>query len=144
MAHIEDLGSEFDAPLDIVWKFLQTEQEHGRSHPNRRNARGAPGPEGSLRLSWEQQVQGKWVPVVNEVTMFPPVAMMINSKEGPLAGSKFIFYYKPNGAKTGVNVVGDFQSPVIPPAELRGMVLASLEEAYNEDNAALRQLAARR
>jgi len=71
--------------------------------------------------------------------MFPPVAMMVHSIEGPLAGSKFLFYYKPNGPKTGVNVVGDFHSKVIPPAQLESMVLASLEEAYNEDNAALRR-----
>ena len=95
-----------------------------------------------MRLSWEQNVQGQWVKVVNHVSMFPPVAMLIDSVEGPLAGSKFLFYYKPNGTKTGVNVVGDFHSAMIPPAQLEAMVLASLEEAYNEDNAALRRLGA--
>ena len=141
MVHIEDLGSQFDAPIDAVWRFIQSPDDHGQSHTNRRSVEGGPDAEGGMRLSWEQNVQGKWVKVVNRVTMFPPVAMMVHSIEGPLAGSKFLMYYRPNGAKTGVNVVGDFHSAMIPPAQLEPMVLASLEEAYNEDNASLRRLA---
>ena len=144
MVHLEDLGSQFDAPLDTVWKFIQSDGDHGQSHANRRNIQGAPAPEGGMRVSWEQNVQGNWVKVVNHVTTFPPIAMMVHSLEGPLAGSKFMFYYKPDGHKTGVNVVGDFHSAVIPPAQLEAMVMASLEEAYNEDNASLRRLAAKK
>jgi hypothetical protein len=144
MAHIEDLGSQFDAPIDIVWKFIDSPDDHGQSHANRRNIEGAPEKDGWMRLSWEQNVQGNWVKVVNRVTTFPPVAMMVHSVEGPLAGSKFIFYYKPNGAKTGVNVIGDFHSKMIPPAQLESMVMASLEEAYNEDNASIKKLAAKK
>lgn len=140
MVHIEDMGSQFDAPIELVWKFLQSPSDHGVSHTNRRNVQGAPDGEHSMRVSWEQEVEGKWVKVANRVTMFPPVAMMVESHEGPLAGSKFLMYYKPNGAKTGVSVVGDFHSPVIPPAQLEPMVLHSLEQAYNEDNASLRRL----
>ncbi|HTT26224.1 MAG TPA: hypothetical protein VMH90_04590 [Thermoplasmata archaeon] len=143
MVHLEDLGSHFDAPLDTVWKFLQSPDDHGRSHAGRRNIQGAPdGPDG-MRLSWEQHVEGNWVKVANRVTMFPPVAMLVHSVEGPLAGSKFMMYYRPDGARTVVNVVGDFQSKMIPPAQLQAMVLASLEEAYNEDNASLKRLVAR-
>jgi hypothetical protein len=144
MAHIEDLGSQFDAPLDAVWKFLQSPDDHGSSHKDRRNVEGAPDPEGGLRTSWEQNVNGNWVKVVNRVTMFPPVAVMVQSLEGPLAGSKFLMYYRANGAKTIVNVVGDFHSAMIPPAQLEPMVLASLESAYNDDNAALRHFAAKK
>lgn len=143
MVHIEDLGSQFDASIEDVWKFLQSPDDHGVSHPDRRNVTGAPDPEGGMRVTWEQNVQGKWVPVANRVTMFPPVALLVDSLEGPLAGSKFLMYYRPNGAKTGVSVIGDFHSKVIPAAQLEPMVLASLEQAYNEDNAALRRLAKR-
>ncbi|MCI4369084.1 MAG: hypothetical protein L3K09_05945 [Thermoplasmata archaeon] len=144
MVHIEDLGSQFDAPIDIVWKFIDSPEDHGGSHKNRRNIQGAPAGDGAMKVSWEQNVQGNWVKVENRVMTFPPVAMMVHSLEGPLAGSKFIFYYKPNGAKTGVNVVGDFHSKVIPPAQLEAMVMASLEEAYNEDNASLRHMASKK
>jgi len=141
MVHIEDLGSEFDAPIDLVWKFIQSPDDHGRSHGDRRNVRGEPAGENAMKISWEQNVQGNWVKVANHVTMFPPVAMLVNSLEGPLAGSKFLFYYKANGKRTGVNAVGEFQSAMIPPAQLESMVLASFESAFNDDNAALRRLA---
>ena len=141
MVHIEDLGSQFDAPIDLVWKFIRSDDDHGRSHASRRNIRGEPDGENGMKLSWEQNVQGHWVKVANRVTLFPPVAMLVHSVEGPLAGSRFLMYYRPNGAKTGVSVVGDFQSPTIPAAQLEPAVLASLEEAFNDDNASLRHLA---
>jgi hypothetical protein len=144
MVHIEDLGSEFDAPIETVWKFIESPEDHGPSHADHRNVSGAPDPKGGMRVSWEQNVDGHWVKVVNHVTTFPPVAMMVHSLEGPLAGSKFMFYYAPNGAKTGVNAVGDFQSPMIPAAQLKTAVLGSLAAAYEEDNASLRRMVARK
>ena len=144
MVHIEDLGSRFDAPIETVWKFINSPDDHGRSHTNRRNVTGGPDGEGGMKVSWEQNVQGNWVKVSNKVSHFPPVAMLVESIEGPLAGSKFIFYYAPDGNKTVVNAVGDFHSKVIPPAQLEQMVLASFEEAYNEDNAAIRHMAGRK
>jgi|SRR5579871_437428 len=141
MVHIEDLGSHFDAPIDLVWKFIRSEDDHGASHADRRNVQGTPDGPSSMRLTWEQNVQGHWVKVANRVTMFPPVAMLVDSLEGPLAGSKFLMYYRPNGARTGVSVVGDFQSATIPAAQLEPMVLASLESAFNDDNASLKRLA---
>ena len=144
MVHIEDMGSQFDAPLETLWKFIQSPDDHGRSHTDRRNVRGAPDGENALRTSWEQNVGGQWVKVSNRVTMFPPVAMLVHSLEGPLAGSRFVFYYAPNGNQTGVNVVGDFQSPTIPAAQLQAVVLKSLEDAFNDDAAALRAFAAKK
>ena len=143
MAHIEDLGSHFDAPIDLVWKLITSEEDHGTSHTDRRNIQGAPDGANAMRLTWEQDVGGQWVKVASRVTMVPPVATVVESIEGPLAGSKFVMLYTPNGAKTGVNVVGDFHSPVIPPAQLEPMVLASLERAFNDDSAALKRMASR-
>jgi len=144
MAHIEDLGSHFDAPIETVWKFILSPEDHGRSHRGRRNVHGEPDGENAMRVSWEQNVQGRWVKVVNRVTMFPPVAQLVHSLEGPLAGSKFLMHYAPAGHRTAVNVVGDFQSPVIPPEQLEAMVLASLEEAFVDDSAGIRALAGKK
>ena len=141
MAHIEDLGSHFDAPIETLWKFIQSPDDHGRSHKDRRNVRGEPDGENAMRTSWEQDVGGHWVKVSNRVTMFPPVAMLVHSLEGPLAGSRFLFYYAPHGNKTGVSVIGEFQSPTIPAAQLESVVMSSLESAFNEDQAALREFA---
>lgn len=140
MVHIEDLGSHFDAPIDMVWKLITSADDHGASHSARRNIRATPVGENEMTVSWEQNVQGNWVKVSNRVTLFPPVAQLIHSVEGPLAGSKFLFYYAPKGAKTGINVVGDFTSAMIPPAHLEQTVLSSLEEAFNEDQAHLRHM----
>jgi hypothetical protein len=144
MVHIEDLGSHFDAPIETVWKFILSPEEHGRSHGNRRNVRGEPDGENRMRVSWEQHVNGQWVKVANQVTMFAPVAQLVHSTEGPLAGSRFLMYYAPKGGRTAVNVIGDFQSPVIPPAQLEAMVLASLSEAFDDDSAAIRAMAGKK
>jgi hypothetical protein len=144
MVHIEDLGSHFDAPIETVWKFILSPEDHGRSHQGRRNVHGEPDGENGMRVSWEQNVQGHWVKVVNRVTMFAPVAQLVHSIEGPLAGSKFLMYYAPDGHRTAVNVVGDFHSPVIPPEQLETMVLASLEEAFVDDTAGIRALAGKK
>jgi len=144
MAHIEDLGSHFDVPIETLWKFILSPEDHGAAHASRRNVKGEPDGENTLRVSWEQNVQGRWVKVVNRVTMFPPVAQLVHSVEGPLAGSRFLMYYTPQGSRTAVNVIGDFQSPVIPPAELEPMVLASLEEAFQDDTAGIRAMAGKK
>jgi hypothetical protein len=144
MVHIEDLGSHFDAPIETVWKFINSPADHGASHQDRRDVRGEPDGENRIRSSWEQNVQGNWVKVQNQVTMFAPVAMLVHSVEGPLAGSKFIFYYSPKGDRTGVSVIGDFQSKTIPPPQLEQVVLASLESAFNDDQAAIRQMAGKK
>jgi hypothetical protein len=141
MVHIEDRGSEFDAPIETVWKFIMSPDDHGRSHSDRREIRGEPDGPDAMKLSWEQHVNGQWVHVANRVTFFAPVAQLVHSVEGPLAGSKFLMYYRPNGKKTAVDVVGDFHSPVIPADQLESMVLASLEGAYNDDNASIRRMA---
>jgi len=144
MVHIEDVGSHFDAPIELVWKFIQSDRDHAESHSDRRNVHGEPAGPNMMKVTWEQNVQGNWVKVANHVTMFPPVAVLVDSTEGPLAGSKFLMVYKPNGAKTGVNVYGDFHSKVIPAAQLEPMVLASLESAFNDDSAAIRAMAAKK
>lgn len=144
MVHIEDLGSHFDAPIGIVWKFIDSPADHGAAHEGRRNIQGAPDGENRMRTSWEQNVGGNWVKVVNRVTVFPPVAMLIDSVEGPLAGSKFMFYYTPKGERTGISVIGDFHSKMIPPADLEKAVLGNLETAFNEDSAAIRKMAAKK
>ena len=144
MVHIEDMGSHFDAPIETVWKFIDSPADHGESHSDRRNIKAEPDGENRMKLSWEQNVQGNWVKVANHVTVFPPVAMLVHSVEGPLAGSKFLMYYSPKGAKTAVNVVGDFQSKMIPPAQLEQTVMASLEAAFNEDQAGIRRMSSKK
>ncbi|MCI4321116.1 MAG: SRPBCC family protein [Thermoplasmata archaeon] len=139
MVHIVDEGGEFDAPLETVWRFIQSQDDHGESHPEHQNAQMKPLTETTVQVSWEQDMEGKKVKVVNRLTMLPPVGLAIEQLEGPLAGSKFFNYYTPKGAKTGVTIVGDFKSPSVPEAHLEPMVRKNFEHVFSQDTASLRK-----
>ena len=141
MVHIVDEGSEFDAPLDKIWRFLQTPEAHGPSHPEHMNNGAKPLSESSLQVTWEQDMDGKTVKVVNRVTMLPPLGLAIEQIEGPLAGSKFFNIYTPKGSKTGVTVIGDFRSPVVPESHLEPMVRKNFEHVFAQDTASLKKFA---
>jgi hypothetical protein len=144
MAHIADQGSHFDAPIDIVWKYLQSGQEHGQAHTTTRNQEMKPLSETSFILSMERNVNGRWIKESDRITVYPPVGMVIEVLEGPLAGSKMVNIYTPKGDKTAIDVYGDFTSKMVPPNQLQPTVLASLEAAFNEDAPAIRALAAKK
>lgn len=141
MVHIKDEGSHFDAPIETVWKFLQSPPDHGTSHKGQRNAQMKPINETSFIVSMEQDMGGHWVKVANRITIFPPVAMSIEVIEGPMAGTKMVNIYTPKGAKTGIDVYGDFSMAQMPPAQIEAAVRANLETVFNEDSAAIHSFA---
>ena len=140
MVHIKDEGSHFDAPIDLVWKYNQSAEEHGRSHHHRNAAMKALS-ENQVVVSWEQDIEGKPVRTAMRLTILPPTGMAVELLEGPMAGSKFFNYYTPKGDRTEVTVVGDFTSKQIPPEKLASVVMHFLEGSFDEDNEALRRLA---
>jgi hypothetical protein len=141
MVFIADEGSVFDAPVDVVWKFLQSDTDHGESHKGRRNLERKQINENTLMLSWEQDVGGQWIRLANRLTFHPPVGFFVEPLEGPMAGSKFFNYYVPKGDKTEVVVVGDWNSKMIPPAQLEKAVMENLEKVFHEDSAGLKEFA---
>jgi len=141
MVFVSDWGSEFDAPVDVVWAFLQSDTDHGNSHKGRRNFERKPITENTVTLSWEQEIDGNWVKMSNRLTFHPPVGFFVEPTEGPMAGSKFFNYYVPKGNKTAVVVIGDWQSKMIPEAQLEKAVMANLEKVFHEDSAALKEFA---
>ncbi len=144
MVHIKDEGSQFDAPVDVVWKYIQSETDHGEAHKGRRNFQRKAISETTVELSWEQEMEGKWVRSANRLTFFPPVGFAVEPLDGPLVGSKFINYYTPRGNKTEVTVVGEWTSKTIPPAMLEKAVWANLEKLFAEDAAAIKQFQTKR
>jgi len=128
----------FDAPIDVVWKYLQHPEAHGAAHANARNRTMKPISETSFVVAWEQNMNGNWVKVANRITVFPPLGMAAEAIEGPMTGSRMFTVYTPHGAKTEVAVYGEMQSPMIPPHQLESMVRAAWESAYNEDAAGLK------
>ena len=142
MARINDQeGSKFDAPLDILWKYLQSPDAHGGAHKNSRNRAMQPLTETSFVVSWEQNMGGNWVKVANRITVFPPLGMVAEAVEGPMTGSKMFTVYTPHGAKTEVSIFGEMQAAGLPPAQLEPMVRAAWEMAFNEDSEGIRQFA---
>lgn len=142
MARISDEeGSQFDAPLDVVWKYLQHPEAHGNAHKNARNRAMKPLTETSFIVSWEQNMNGNWVKVANRITIFPPLGMVAEALEGPLAGSKMFTVYTPRGTRTEVSVHGEMTSSMLPAAQLEPTVRAAWEAAFNEDSAGLREFA---
>lgn len=144
MVHIVDEGSHFDVPLETIWRFLQAPEDHGASHSDHKNPQMRPLGEATAQVSWEQDLQGKPVKVVNRVTMYPPLGIAIEQTEGPLAGSKFFNFYTPKGARTAVTVVGEFKSPMIPDSQLEPMVRKNFEHVFEQDSAALKRFATRK
>jgi hypothetical protein len=133
MVFIADWGSSFDAPIETVWKYLQSDDDHGSSHKGRRNMERKAVNENTVMLNWEQEVDGKWIKMSNRLTFHPPIGFFVEPLEGPMAGSKFLNYYVPKGDKTEVVVVGEWASKTIPSAHLEKAVWANLEKVYSED-----------
>jgi hypothetical protein len=142
MARINDQeGSKFDAPVEVVWKYLQTPEAHGTAHKGSRNRSMKPINETSFVVSWEQNMGGNWVKVANRITLFPPLGMVAEAIEGPLSGSKMMTVYTPHGHTTEVSIYGDMQSAAVPAAQLEAMVRGAWEMAFNEDAAGIREFA---
>jgi hypothetical protein len=139
----DEEGSQFDAPLETIWKYLQDPEAHGGAHRNSRNRTMKPLSETSFVVSWEQNMNGTWVRVANRITVFPPLGMAAEAIEGPLAGSKMFTVYTPRGPRTEIAVYGDMKSSVVPASQLEATVRAAWELAFNEDAEGIRAFAKR-
>jgi hypothetical protein len=137
LVFIVDDGGVFDAPVEKIWRFMQTPGDHHK-HPSMANVKREM--EGSIAvLSFEAEGPGGAnTPVKIRSTPLLPVGRMMEYVEGPLAGSRSFLYYVPMGDRTGVTVVGEFVSRSIPENQLKSVVLSQLERSYNEDNENLR------
>jgi hypothetical protein len=144
MVHIKDEGSVFEAPIETVWQYLQSEQDHGQSHKGRRNFSPKELGPNVVELAWEQEIDGQWVRSANRLTFLAPVGFSVEPLEGPLAGSKFFNYYTPRGNQTEVTVVGEYTSKVIPATHLHQAVITNNEKVFKEDMEGLKQFIAKR
>jgi hypothetical protein len=138
MVFIVDDGSKFKAPLDKVWKLNASEGAH--SHPSLKNQKADQQGE-HIILTYETAMpDGKLVKHKTRTTAYPPLGIMFETLEGPLAGSKSFQYYTAKGKETGVTVVGEFTSKMIPEADLKQAVMGFLETVFKEDEANLSKM----
>ena len=143
MVFIVDEGSEFDAPLEKVWKLSEAHaKDAAKIHPGAKNCKTENVSENTIIQSWESNMRCQTVKTKIKVSIFYPLGVAIELLEGAMSGSKFFNYYIPNGNKTGVTVVGDFKSPMIyDENQLKQAVMSFLEQAFNEDSAYLKTIA---
>ncbi|MDH2901917.1 MAG: hypothetical protein PXY39_13190 [archaeon] len=139
MVYVLDEGSEFDAPLERIWKYLQAEDEH----EHRAIKRISVEMQGENTVVVENEVTMENLPPVRnkiKMTMFPPFGFVQEYIDGPMAGSKAFQYYTPKGNKTGVTVVGNFVGMGMDDDSVKRAVLQLLGLAFNEDNENLKKL----
>ena len=141
MVFVEDSGSVFDAQLDMVWKLGEAHIKEGnRIHPNTRNNKSEILNETTFINSWEQvdDANGQNIRMKIRGTIYYPLGIAFEILEGPFVDSKYFVYYIPiDNYKTGVTVVGDFKSNIIPEDKIKPIVLGFSERVFNEDVAYL-------
>jgi hypothetical protein len=135
MVYLIDEGSVFDAPLEAIWKYLQSEQHR---HPSvtylGREVTG-----NTAVITAERNVGGKIVKTKIKNTLYPPIGMVQEHLEGPTAGSRAFLFYIPKGDKTGVTVIGDFRLEGADEQRTKDAVMAQLQLTFDEDNAILKK-----
>ena len=120
-----------------IWRFMSTPGDHHK-HPSMGN-RKIEQQGNSMVLSFDVEGPGGAKSTVKiKSTPLAPVGRMMDYTEGPLAGSKVMSYYVPMGSKTGVTIVGEYVSSVIPESQIKSVVMSQLEQSFKEDSENLR------
>jgi hypothetical protein len=138
MVFLVDQGSEFDAPVDAVWRFVSSGRHHSEAHAHRKVRRRRL-PNNSGRYSWEQEFEGSPTRFTMRWTAFPPLGVAYDVLEGPFTGSRFFLYYVPRGRKTAVTIVGEFVGPTLAPAQIAPAVRRFFAKEFAQDSAAIRR-----
>jgi hypothetical protein len=141
MLRIVDDGGHFDAPIEKVWGLIEVHAtETGAIHPAAQNVSVKPVGENQSITSFDTEIEGHKVHVKLRVTRIPPTAQVLEFLEGPLAGSKLVNYYTPKGEKTGITVIGDFASPMLPEPALQAAARQFLDNGFSEDGVYLKKM----
>jgi hypothetical protein len=143
MVFVRDEGSEFDAPIGVVWEYIFGGEGHDASHLTTRGGKMKPLFRGPFVLQYkaERKYGSRWVPETMRITFFPPVATVQELLDGPLAGSTWTYVYSPRGRKTRIDAVGEFRSKKYSDAELRRVAVRFLANEFDEDAPHVRSLA---
>lgn len=138
MVYLKDEGSVFDAPIDVVWKYIFGGEGHDASHKTTRKPKFEKVSDITLIYASERYLRGKWAPDRMRISMFPPVSVVSEWLEGALEGSKMVYLYTPQGDKTRIDVYGEFTSKTLPPEEVEAAAREFLEAEFRDDAPAVR------
>jgi hypothetical protein len=137
MVYVIDEGGVFDAPIDVVWKYLQSD-DHRHQNMKVLNREVVEG--NTVIISAERIINGQTVKTKNKNTLYRPFGLVQEHLEGPTAGSRAFLFYIPKGDKTGVTVVGDFFVKGMDDARAKETILAQMQTAFDEDNANIKKM----
>jgi hypothetical protein len=138
MVYLKDEGSEFDAPIDFVWKYIFGGEGHDAAHKTTRNPKFKKVSDITIEYASDRLLRGKWAPDRMRISMFPPISVVTEWLEGVLAGSKLVYVYRPNGEKTRIDVYGEFDSKTLPPGEVEAAAREFLQSEFDADAAAIK------
>jgi hypothetical protein len=138
MVYVKDEGSVFDAPIDVVWKYIFGGEVHDSAHKTTRNPKFEKVSDITIIYGSERYLRGRWAPDRLRISMFPPISVVTEWLEGVLAGSKLVYVYSPQGNKTRIDVYGEFTSKTLPPGEVEAAAREFLEAEFDADAPAIR------
>ena len=138
MVYLKDEGSEFDAPIEFVWKYIFGGEAHDSAHKTTRNPRFKKLSDITIEYASERYLRGKWAPDRMRISMFPPVSVVTEWLEGPLAGSKLTYVNSPVGDKTRIDDYGEFTSETLPTNEVEAAAREFLETEFEADAPAIK------
>lgn len=133
MVYLKDEESEFDAPIDFVWKYVLGGEGHDSAHTTTRNSKFKKVSDITFEYASERRLGGQWAPDRMRITMLSPVAVATEWLEGALAGSTFVYVYSPRGNKTAIAVYGEFTSKSLSPTEVEAMAREFLDSEFRDD-----------
>lgn len=133
MVYLKDEGSEFEAPVDFVWKYIFGGEAHDGAHKTTRNSTFKTVSDITIEYCSERLLRGKWAPDRMRITMVEPISVTTEWLEGALAGSKMVYLYSPKGERTRIDVYGEFTSPTLPPEEIEAAAREFLETEFEAD-----------
>lgn len=140
MVHVKDDGV-FDASIDKIWKYLGDESPGVHNHRSIAGARTVENRGNEMVQEMEMRnPDGKTTRMETwRFVMNPPSGFEMESLSGASKGTRYTHRYTPMGAKTRVEVEGDFRMQGMDEAATRKAALGYLSDLFNEDNAALKK-----
>lgn len=138
MAHVKDEGV-FDAPVSMIWKFLQDQTPGVHHHKSIRNVRvlDQKGPSMTQEIEFANPDGKSTRKETWRFTFNPPHGFEMEALAGATKGTKYAHRYTPMGNRTRVEVEGDFHIQGMDENATRQAAMGMLAEVFDEDRANL-------
>jgi hypothetical protein len=133
--YVEDRGAVYDAPLEVVWDFMEKDETfHPKAHAaDVRNFESKKLSAVTSLISYEEKIGPVWEKRLCRMTTIRPAARIQEDLVGPYAGSTTVFFYRPQGNRTVVDVFGYARCPGLTAKQVKRERKETWSNAYSED-----------